>query len=161
MLQTHERDPLDHPYPEFSDFERRAAKAAADFYNAQKAFCVEHRKEMDRRHAEEASNPFVVNLRERLLAIYQMHALPEAVRLRAYVLWTATKRYTWKHVTSWPMVETKVRPEFPEVSEQVILAGRAHPEDAERRCGWLYRTDEWARRIEAKYSLPTAPGDDI
>jgi hypothetical protein len=132
---------------EFADLERRAAKAAADFYDAQKAFCVDHRKEMERKHAEEASNPFVVNLRRRLFAIYQVDAMPENIRLRAYALWSATKSYIWKHVTGWPMVETFLRPEFPEVSKQAVLSVRAHPEEAERRCGWLYRTEEWVRCV--------------
>jgi hypothetical protein len=146
---------------EFSDFECRAAKAAADFYDAQKAFCVEHRKETERKHAEEASNPVVVNLRERLFAIYQMDALPQDIRVRAYALWSATESYIWKRVTGWPMVETNLRPEFPEVSKLGVFAGRAHSEDAERRCGWLYSTDEWVSRVELEYSLAPAPGEDI
>jgi hypothetical protein len=146
---------------EFSDFEQRAAKAAADFYDAQKASCADHRKAAERQHAEEASNPFVMNLRERLFAIYRMDGRPEAVRLRAFALWSATKSYIWKRVTGWPMVETNLRPEFPEVSRHAVFAIRANPEEAERRCGWLYRTNEWVSRVEAEYSLVPAAGEDI
>lgn len=139
-------------------FEGKAAQAAVNFRAAQQAHFIKHQADEERRYTTEFSNPLVVKLRNRLCAIYGNDALPEDLRLRAYALNSATKPYVWKRNTGWPMVKTDLRPEFPEVSAHVILLSwvsldvRAIPyEDAERRCGWLYRIDEWIARVEANY----------
>ncbi|RWO21743.1 hypothetical protein [Mesorhizobium sp.] len=132
-----------------NDLARKAAKAAADFYDAQKAHCAEYRKHVECKHTEAAQNPFAMQLRARLLAIYETDTIPEAIRLQAWALQRAAEAYVSKRLTGWPMFETDLRPEFPEVCEH----RGSTDEDQERRAGWLYRTDEWVCRVEASHSV--------